>query len=120
MHSISLNGRIASVADGTIQLLDGSVFWIDLSGQMLSASPEENYKAKARWQLPARIGNDFVVSTTRDRVAVIDARGDATYSEYEIHTGRRIRGPIKLPWLPGKLKKAGYGTVASVTSIPGK
>ncbi|GAA2370581.1 hypothetical protein [Gordonia cholesterolivorans] len=71
---------------------DNGVYRSPVSGE--PAAPDKV------WQLPG------AHSTTRmfvsgAKVLVVSGRDEPAYGEYDLRTGRQIRAPIRLPWLPG-------------------
>ncbi|AOW93941.1 hypothetical protein BFN03_18195 [Rhodococcus sp. WMMA185] len=87
----------SNVRSGTSVAVDDRLYWISSEGNVLSAVVEGSPIVTQEWVIPD--GDEIVASVHGTTVAVISYRGVPTFSEYDLRTGERTRGPIELPWL---------------------
>ncbi|MDR2280815.1 MAG: hypothetical protein LBE07_08190, partial [Gordonia sp. (in: high G+C Gram-positive bacteria)] len=79
--------------------IDDRLFWLDSMHKVWSVPMRDNTVARKVWQGRQ---NDprYLMVASGDRAVVVRHLAPPTYSEFDLATGRRLVGPLPLPWLP--------------------
>lgn len=72
--------------------------WVSLDGDALSVSLAGSPTVTREWTIPDA-GEESATSVAGTTVTTIDNRTRPVFSQYDLRTGARTRGPVALPWL---------------------
>lgn len=120
--TINVGEHPGTARTNTLTVVDDRLYWISADGAVLSLPLDGSREAHEGWTLPAN-GEGHQVTITGTTVAHIDLRDTPTYTEHDLITGQRTRGPIELPWLKSVVgattesRKTHY-TVTGVAGLP--
>ncbi len=120
---VGMAGHSAWSRPNTMTRLEDQLYWINGDdGAVLSIPLNQPSEVHKEWDLAAK-GFGHQVTVTGTTVAHIDSHHTPTYTEYDLSSGRKIRGPIELPWLKpivGSRTESGKTTyaVAGVACLP--
>ncbi|MCM6773609.1 hypothetical protein NDR87_09015 [Nocardia sp. CDC159] len=120
---VDMAGHSAWSRPNTLTRIGDRLYWINGDdGAVLSLPLDQPSEVRKEWDLGAK-GFGHQATVTGTTVAHIDFHHTPSYAEYDLITGRRIRGPIELPWLKpiiGAQAESGKTTyaVAGVACLP--
>jgi hypothetical protein len=74
------------------------LYWASLDGSVLSVSLVGSPAVAREWTIPDS-GEESDASVSGTTVTTIDHRTRPVFSQYDLRTGARTKGPVALPWL---------------------
>ncbi|MFI7002086.1 hypothetical protein [Nocardia sp. NPDC050175] len=96
---VGMAGHSAWSRPNTLTRSGDRLYWINGDdGAVLSIPLNQPSEARKEWELPAK-GFGHQATVTGTTVAHIDSHNTPAYTEYDLITGKKMRGPIDLPWL---------------------
>ncbi|GAJ84641.1 hypothetical protein NBRGN_078_00030 [Nocardia brasiliensis NBRC 14402] len=105
---------------GSLTVAHGKLYWITRNGDVLSVPLDGTNTVAKEWTVHGP-RDKVALSVHGPTVSAISYRGKAEYSRYELATGRRLAGPVALPWLDdieGSETESG-GSIYSVADMTG-
>ena len=110
--------RAGEIRKGSLTVVSDRLYWLSFDGNAYSVALNGDTSVDTAWTLPgdAKKVSAAVNGTT---ASVVDRTGTPTFSQYNLVTGVRTRGPIELPWLEPIVGSAVGNTFYAISGVAG-